>query len=83
MLHDVGNSSKEPLKLPIFTDELADILAVTYRSYVKDLDDQMLEAMGCSPREDEAEKRYGLLTGVKIELEDLNFFQRYLLEKGE
>lgn len=83
IIHSIGGGNREPYKLPIFTDELKDIIDVTVHFPVKDLEDQMLVAMGCSPEEDRRENRYGLLTGIKITLHDLDFFNNYLLEKGE
>jgi len=35
------------------------------------------------PEEDRRENRYGLLSGIMIDLHDLDAFNRYLLEKGE
>jgi len=83
IIQSSGGRSKTTLTLPIFSGELADILDVTYHSPVKDLDDAMLTEMGCQPGEDRDENRYGLLTGIRIELRDLDRFMRYLLEKGE
>jgi len=83
VLHSSGGKGKMGHKLPVFLDELSEVLEVTYHHPVKDLDDGMLRAMGCSPEEDRRENRYGLLTGMRIELRDLDFFMGYLLEKGE
>lgn len=83
VVRSVGGSPRETLTLPVFGDELADIIKVTYHYPVKDLDDEMLTAMGCSPEEDREENRYGLLTGIRIDLGDLDRFKKYLLEKGE
>ena len=83
IVHSVGGGIREPLKLPIFTDELENMIELITHFPVKDLDDRMLLAMGCSPEEDRRENRYGLLTGIKITLHDLDFFNTYLLEKGE
>ena len=83
IIQKTGGKAKMAHSLPVFTGELADILDVTYHFPVKDLDDLMLEEMGCSPEEDKQENRYGLLTGIKIELKDIDFFMSYLLEKGE
>lgn len=83
IIHSVGGTLREPVVLPIFSDELKDLIEVTAHFPVKDLDDKMLSAMGCSPEEDRRENRYGLLTGIKITLSDLDYFNRYLLEKGE
>ena len=83
VVRSIGGSPRETLRLPVFTDELADKIEVTYHFPVKDLDDDMLRAMGCSPEEDRAENRYGLLTGIRIDLKDLDFFKNYLLERGE
>lgn len=83
IVHSVGGGTREQVKLPVFTDELEDMIEVITHFPVKDLDDRMLIAMGCSPEEDRNENRYGLLTGIKIILHDLDFFNNYLLEKGE
>ena len=83
VVRSVGGSPRETLTLPVFGDELADIIEVTYHYPVKDIDDEMLAAMGCSPEEDRGENRYGLLTGIRIDLSDLDRFKKYLLEKGE
>ena len=83
IIQSTGGKAKAAHKLPIFSDELADILEVTYHFPVKDLDDSMLAAMGCSPGEDRQENRYGLLTGVLIDLSDLDRFMSWLIEKGE
>jgi hypothetical protein len=69
--------------LDIFTDGIGSHLRASYHFPVKDLDDEMLRAMGCSPEIDRTEGRYGLLTGIRLELDDLDFFKEYLLEKGE
>ena len=78
-----GGGKREPVIIPLFTDELAEVVEVVNHFPVKDIDDTMLTAMGCSPEEDRRENRYGLLTGIRITLHDLDFFNRYLLEKGE
>ena len=83
IIQSTGNNVKMAHKLRIFPDELADILNVTYHFPVKDLDEKVLKAMGCSPEEDKRENRYGLLTGINIELADLDCFMNYLKEKGE
>jgi CRP-like cAMP-binding protein len=83
VIQQTGGRAKTPHTLPLFDDVLGDILEVTYHFPVKDLDDDMLIAMGCSPAEDRRENRYGLLTGIRIELSDLDRFMEYLLEKGE
>ena len=83
VIHSTGGGTREPLILPIFSDELKNLIEVIIHFPVKDLDDRMLLAMGCSPEEDRRENRYGLLTGIKITLNDLNSFNNYLLEKGE
>lgn len=83
VIKTTGGDPKKTHMLPIFSDDLADFLRATYHFPVKYLDDKMLLDMGCSPEEDRSENRYGLLTGIKIELDDLDFFINYLLEKGE
>ncbi|MCD6307985.1 MAG: hypothetical protein J7M24_03205 [Candidatus Latescibacteria bacterium] len=83
IIQSTGGKSKEAHVLPVFAGRLADILEVTYHCPVKDLDDAMLAAMGCSPAEDRRENRYGLLTGMKIELRDLDAFTDYLRGRGE
>jgi len=83
IIHSAGGKTREPLELPIFLDELKDLINVTVHFPVKDLDDRMLETMGCSPEEDRHENRYGLLTGIKMTINDLDTFNNYLLEKGE
>jgi len=83
LVRTAGNGMREPVTLPLFTDELSDTIEVINHYPVKNLDDDMLVAMGCSPEEDRRENRYGLLTGIKIVLHDIDFFNRYLLEKGE
>jgi len=83
ILRITGGRAKTSHSLPIFSGELAGILDAVYHFPVKDLDDKMLELMGCTPDEDRRENRFGLLTGIRIECRDLDYFQRYLLEKGE
>ncbi|MBN1293629.1 MAG: class I SAM-dependent methyltransferase [Candidatus Latescibacteria bacterium] len=83
VVRSVGASSRETVRLPVFTGELANTIELTWHMPVKDLDDDMLVAMGCSPETDRHENRFGLLTGIKIDLNDLDFFKKYLLEKGE
>ena len=83
LIHSAGGSIREPIPLSIFSDELKNLIDVTIHFPVKDMDDAMLVAMGCSPEEDRRENRYGLLSGIKIILHDLDFFNNYLLEKGE
>ncbi|MDP2984005.1 MAG: hypothetical protein Q8O92_11840 [Candidatus Latescibacter sp.] len=83
VVHTAGGNNRDPLKLDIFSDELGDHLDITYHFPVKDLDDEILTAMGCIPAMDRKEGRYGLLTGILMELTDLDFFKQYLLEKGE
>lgn len=78
-----GASPRETVKLPVFPGELAGNIEVTWHVPVKDLDDDMLVAMGCSPETDRTDNRFGLLTGIKIDLKDLASFKQYLLEKGE
>ena len=83
VVRDSGNGVREQVELEIFPDELGKHLRVTYHFPVKDLDDEMLRAMGCTPEADRTESRYGLLTGLRMELADLDFFKSYLLERGE
>ncbi len=83
VLRDTGGQAREAHVLPLFEPPLSDILEVTYHYPVKDLEDDMLRAMGCSPAEDRHENRYGLLTGIRIELTDVDYFMEYLLERGE
>ncbi|MFC1650867.1 hypothetical protein ACFL2X_04800 [Candidatus Latescibacterota bacterium] len=83
VIHSIGGSTRDPISLPLFSDELENMIDVTIHSPVKDIDDTMLMAMGCSPEEDRNENRYGLLSGIKITLHDLDAFNNYLLEKGE
>lgn len=78
-----GGSQREQTDLDVFPDELGKHLHVSYHYPVKDLDDGMLRAMGCHPEEDRHEGRYGLLTGIRMELDDLDYFKEYLLERGE
>lgn len=81
--HSIGAGTREPVELPILPPELKDVMEIVTHYPVKDLDDEMLDAMGCSPEEDRRENRYGLLTGVRIVLRDLDYFNNYLLERGE
>ena len=83
IMHDAGAAPREPFHLPIFSDELSGLIDVHAHFPVKDIDDTMLTAMGCSPGEDRRDNRYGLLTGVRIDLHDLDAFNAYLREKGE
>ncbi|MFA6472239.1 MAG: hypothetical protein WCU00_09395 [Candidatus Latescibacterota bacterium] len=83
VVHSAGGMSRDPLNLDVFNDELGDNLDITYHYPVKNLDDELLKAMGCTPAVDRKEGRYGLLTGILMELKDLDFFKQYLLEKGE
>lgn len=83
VIHSAGGVQRERVILPVFTDELTNILEVAVHQPVKDLDDCMLVAMGCSPDEDRRDNRYGLLTGVLIICRDVDGFTAYLLEKGE
>ncbi|MFC1490957.1 hypothetical protein ACFL6K_07080 [Candidatus Latescibacterota bacterium] len=83
VIHSAGESTRDPLPLPLFSDELENLIDVTIHYPVKDIDDTMLVAMGCSPEEDRRENRYGLLSGIHIILHDLEAFNNYLLEKGE
>lgn len=83
LLRSTGGSSKTSHRLAVFNDALSDIIDVVFHYPVKDLDDAMLMAMGCNPEEDRRENRYGLLTGMRIECRDLDYFLKYLLEKGE
>lgn len=75
--------ARDQVDLDVFTDDLGKHLRATYHFPVKDLDDEMLRAMGCTPEVDRTEGRYGLLTGIRMELGDLDFFKEYLLEMGE
>ena len=83
VIHTAGGKNREQLKLSIFSDELENLVDVIVHFPVKELDDKMLVAMGCSPEEDRRENRYGLLTGIKMIIHNLDFFNDYLLEKGE
>jgi len=83
IIQSSGGKPKETHELPIFSDELENIMKVIYHYPLKNLDDDMLTAMGCSPSEDRKENRYGLLTGFFIEANDLDFFSDYLLKNGE
>jgi len=83
VIHSTGGSIREPIRLPIFSDELENLIDVIIHFPVKDIDDTMLVALGCSPEEDRRKNRYGLLSGIKITLHDLDFFNNYLIEKGE
>ena len=83
VLRDGGADSREPFLLPLYRDELARLIAVHAHFPVKDLDDSMLVAMGCSPEEDRRENRYGLLGGIHIQLNDIDRFNQYLLDRGE
>jgi CRP-like cAMP-binding protein len=83
IIHSLGGGIHEPLKLPVFPKELENVLDIQFHFPVKDLDNEILTAMGCFPDEDRRENRYGLLTGVKITLSDLDYFNKYLIEKGE
>ncbi len=78
-----GGGQREQTELEVFPDELGRHLQAAYHFPVKDLDDEMLRTMGCNPEEDRHEGRYGLLTGIRMELDDLDFFKEYLLERGE
>ncbi len=78
-----GGGARDRVNLDVFPEELAHHLHADYHFPVKDLDDAMLRAMGCSPEVDRAESRYGLLTGIRVELDDLDFFKAYLMDKGE
>ena len=78
-----GGNARARIDLGIFPDELGNRLRASYHFPVKDLDDHMLRAMGCTPDMDRTEGRYGLLTGIRLELDDLDFFKEYLIEKGE
>jgi hypothetical protein len=78
-----GASARERIELNIFPEEIGKYLRAAYHFPVKDLDDDMLRAMGCTPEVDRKEGRYGLLTGILIELDDLDAFKEYLIEKGE
>lgn len=81
--HDAGAGAREPFRLPVFGDELESLIEVTAHFPVKDIDDEMLTAMGCAPDEDRRENRYGLLSGIRIDCSDIDRFNRYLLERGE
>jgi hypothetical protein len=83
VIHSAGGNTREPVPLPLFSDELEKLIEVTIHFPVKDIDDTTLHAMGCLPEEDRRENRYGLLSGIMIDLHDLDAFNRYLLEKGE
>jgi hypothetical protein len=83
VFHSAGGSARDKLKLSIFSEELEDIIEVIIHFPVKELDDSMLTAMGCTPEDDRRENRYGLLTGIKITIHDLDYFIKYLIEKGE
>ncbi len=83
VVHSAGGTTREPVSLPLFSDELENLIEVVSHYPVKDVDDTMLGTMGCSPEEDRHENRYGLLSGIMIRLHDLDAFNRYLLEKGE
>ncbi len=83
VIQSSGGQPKSAHRIPIFPGDLDGILDVVYHFPVKDLDDAMLTAMGCTPDEDRRENRYGLLTGMRIECSDLDYFMNYLLEKGE
>jgi hypothetical protein len=83
VLHEYGAVAREQFRLPVFDDEMNDLIDVRVHFPVKDIDDEMLVAMGCSPNEDRHENRYGLLTGIRIELNDVERFNRSLLERGE
>jgi hypothetical protein len=83
VIHELGAKTREALVLPVFNDELADIVEITAHYPVKDLDDEILEAMGCLPEEDRKENRYGLLTGIKVTCRDIAAFNDYLITKGE
>ncbi len=79
----LGGGPREQTELEVFPDELGRRLRAVYHFPVKDLDDEILIAMGCNPEGDRNEGRYGLLTGIQMELDDLDFFKEYLLEWGE
>jgi CRP-like cAMP-binding protein len=83
VVRTTGGGPREQTELEVFPDELGHQLRASYHFPVKDLDDGMLRAMGCHPEEDRNEGRYGLLTGIYMELDDLDFFKGYLLERGE
>jgi len=83
VVRDSTAGSREPFRLPVFTDELDELIDVHVHFPVKDLDDEMLTAMGCSPEEDRRDNRYGLLTGIRIELRDVDRFNAYLIDRGE
>jgi hypothetical protein len=83
ILHSIGEKPREKVKIPVFADELDDIFELVSGFPVKELDREMLEAMGCSPDADRKDSRYGLLTGIRMEVKDLDKFNNYLLEKGE
>ena len=83
VIHTAGGKNRELLKLSVFSDELENLVDVIVHFPVKELDDKMLVAMGCSPEEDRRENRYGLLTGIKMIIHNLDLFNDYLLEKGE
>ncbi len=83
VIHDLGGKSREAVDLPLFSDELADIVEITAHYPVKNLDDEVLETMGCHPVEDRKENRYGLLTGIKVTCSDISAFNEYLISKGE
>jgi len=83
VVRSTGASMRETVELPLFEGELSDIMRVTWHVPVKDLEDPLLLAMGCRPGEDRHENRYGLLSGIRIDLDDLDAFKTYLLERGE
>ncbi len=83
IIRETGADSRESLLLPVFSDELQNIIEVRAHFPVKDLDDEMLKALGCSPEEDRSENRYGLLSGIHIVLRDIDQFNAYLIDRGE
>lgn len=78
-----GGNVREQRELDVFPREMEGHLRAAYHFPVKDLDDDMLRAMGCRPEVDRDDGRFGLLTGIRMELDDLDFFKEYLLERGE
>lgn len=83
LTREIGVESRESFRLPVFDDELGKLIEIDVHYPVKDIDDEMLTAMGCSPAEDRRENRYGLLSGIRIMLNDIDRFNDYLLDHGE
>jgi hypothetical protein len=83
IIRETGADPRESMLLPVFRDELRNIIEVRAHFPVKDIDDEMLAAMDCSPEEDRSENRYGLLSGIHIALRDIDQFNAYLIDRGE